>query len=335
MKAWADEVKAFGYPVYFIYNHEPEAASSSSFGTPADFIAAWQNFHNVFTTEGVTNAKWMWTMTSFAFIVPSTDRRYAWNWYPGDAYVDAIGADAYTAYTCDNSAGIWHPLSYQISGLLTFGAQHPTKPLWLPEWGVVEDPNQPGRKAQWITDAQNLFKGSAYSQFVGIGYFNESRPNTSCDWHVSTSTTAQTAYNTLAQDSFYSASVATANPDTTPPTVSVTSPAANSTQKGSVTITASASDDVAVATVAFTVDGQPISTSTTAPYTATLDTTTLTDGTHSLAAVATDTSGNSTTSAPVAITVANGTATRHDTTSGLDHLSCSRLDRKRLVDRDG
>jgi PKD repeat protein len=221
MKNWADEVKAFGYPVYFTFNHEPEAAASNKFGAAADYIAAWQNFHNVFTAEGVTNARWMWIMTSFAFIVPKTDPRYAWNWYPGDAYVDAIGADAYTAYTCDNPTGVWHPLSYQISGFLQFGAQHPTKPMWLPEFGVVEDANSPGRKAQWITDSEALFKTAPYQQFAGIAWFNETRPGTACDWHVSTSASSQAAYDQLAQDPYYQGSAQFALPG--PPAASFTS----------------------------------------------------------------------------------------------------------------
>jgi Bacterial Ig domain/Glycosyl hydrolase family 26 len=305
MKAWADKVKAFGYPVYFIYNHEPEAASSSSFGTAADFIAAWRNFHSVFDAEGVTNAKWMWTMTAFAFIVSPSDRRYAWKWYPGDAYVDAIGADAYTAFTCDNPGGIWHPLSYQLAGFVTFGGQHPTKPQWLPEWGVVEDPAQPGRKAQWITDAHALFKGAAYSQFVGIAYFNETRPGTACDWRVSTSSSAQAAYNALAQDPFYQGIAALPSSDSTPPTASITSPANGASVSGTVPISADASDNVAVSSVGFYADGALVSTDATTPYTGSLNTTGLTNGTHSLTAIATDTGGNSTTSAAVSVTVNN------------------------------
>ncbi len=313
MKAWADEIKAFGYPVYFIYNHEPEASTSAIFGTHTEFTAAWRNFHNVFATEGVTNAKWMWAMTSFAFIVPTSDRRYAWDWYPGDGYVDAIGADAYTAFTCDNPSGVWHPLAYQIAGFLTFGAQHPTKPMWLPEWGVVEDPQQAGRKAQWITDAQGLFKGVAYNQFVGVAYFNETRPGTACDWHISTSTSAQGAYVALAHDSFFSGSAITPPPDTTLPTASITSPVDGSSQSGAITVSASAGDDAGIASVAFLVDGTPLSTDATAPYTASLDTTTLADGSHGLTAVATDISGNATTSAPVSFT-ANNVGTPPDTT---------------------
>src|SRR5690349_328171 len=96
--------------------------------------------------------------------------------------------------------------------------------------------------------------------------------------------------------------------DATPPTVSITSPAAGATLSGTASIiTATASDNVAVASVQFKVDsantGLPV---TAAPYRYTLNTTTLANGNHTLAAVASDTAGNSTTSASVTVTVNNG-----------------------------
>ncbi len=97
--------------------------------------------------------------------------------------------------------------------------------------------------------------------------------------------------------------------DTTPPTVSITAPANGATVSGATSVTASASDNVAVASVQFKLDnnnlGNPV---TTAPYTISWDTTTTTAGPHTLTAVATDTSNNSATSAPVSVTVGSGTA---------------------------
>src|SRR5712664_59628 len=94
--------------------------------------------------------------------------------------------------------------------------------------------------------------------------------------------------------------------DTTPPTVSITSPVANATLSGTVSVTANASDNVAVASVQFKVDGANTGAAiSAAPYSYALDTTTLADGNHILTAVATDTSGNSTTSVGVAVKVNN------------------------------
>ncbi len=108
---WANNVKAFGAPMYFIFNHEPEAAASDRMGTAQDFIAAWQKVITVFRDQGVTNAKYVWTMTDYAFW--RTDGGRADLWYPGDAYVDAIASDAYNWYNCRSGINTpWHTLEW-------------------------------------------------------------------------------------------------------------------------------------------------------------------------------------------------------------------------------
>jgi len=96
--------------------------------------------------------------------------------------------------------------------------------------------------------------------------------------------------------------------DSIPPTVSILSPSSGSTISGAITISASASDNVGVSSVQFKVDAITIATDTTNQYSVSWDTTTATDGPHTLTAVATDSSGNSTTSSSVAVTVSNGSA---------------------------
>lgn len=94
--------------------------------------------------------------------------------------------------------------------------------------------------------------------------------------------------------------------DTTPPTVSLTAPAAGSTATGSITVSANAADNVGVVGVQFKLDGVGIgSEDLTSPYSITWDSTTTSNGSHSLTATARDASGNQTTSASVAITVSN------------------------------
>lgn len=95
-------------------------------------------------------------------------------------------------------------------------------------------------------------------------------------------------------------------PDTTPPTVAITAPAAGSTVTGVVSVTANASDNVAVASVQFQLDGAALGAAiTNAPYTYSWNTASTADGSHTLTAVATDTSHNSATSSPVKVTVSN------------------------------
>jgi hypothetical protein len=93
-------------------------------------------------------------------------------------------------------------------------------------------------------------------------------------------------------------------PDTTPPTVSVTSPASGATVGGTVTLTASASDAGGVAGVQFLLDGAPLGAEdTSSPYSVAWNTTTSTNGAHQVAARARDAAGNVTTSAAVDVTV--------------------------------
>ena len=101
---------------------------------------------------------------------------------------------------------------------------------------------------------------------------------------------------------------ATVTSDTTAPTVAVTAPAGGATVSGTVTLQATASDNVGVTSVQFTVDGANLgSADTSAPYAASWDTTAAAAGPHTIRAVASDAAGNSTTSAPVTVTVDNST----------------------------
>src|SRR5580765_6127319 len=94
-------------------------------------------------------------------------------------------------------------------------------------------------------------------------------------------------------------------PDTTRPTVSITSPANGATVKGTVSVSANASDNVGVVGVQFFGDGVALGAEDlSAPYSISVDTTNSSDGQHTLTAVARDAAGNTTTAA-VTVTVAN------------------------------
>jgi len=97
-------------------------------------------------------------------------------------------------------------------------------------------------------------------------------------------------------------------PDATPPTVSITTPASGATVSGTaVTLSATAADNVGVAGVQFKLDGATNlgAEDTTFPYSVAWNSTTATNGLHTLTAVARDAAGNTTTSAGVSVTVNN------------------------------
>lgn len=96
--------------------------------------------------------------------------------------------------------------------------------------------------------------------------------------------------------------------DTTAPSVSISSPADGAVVSGTTLVTANASDDVGVAKVEFYLDGALTATDTSAPYEWSWNTTSASDGGHSLTARASDAAGNTSTSSAVDVTVSNGSS---------------------------
>ena len=94
--------------------------------------------------------------------------------------------------------------------------------------------------------------------------------------------------------------------DNTPPTISLTAPTNGATISGAVSVSATASDNVGVASVQFVLDGSALGVSvTSAPYSVSWNTTTASNGAHILTAQAKDAAGNVSTSASVSVTVSN------------------------------
>ena len=94
-------------------------------------------------------------------------------------------------------------------------------------------------------------------------------------------------------------------PDTTPPTLSITAPANGATVSGSVTVTASAGDNVGVTAVTISVDGTALCVDNTASYSCSWDTTKTTNASHTISATATDAAGNVGRAPSISITVSN------------------------------
>lgn len=91
--------------------------------------------------------------------------------------------------------------------------------------------------------------------------------------------------------------------------MSLSAPAAGATVSGTVTVSATASDNTSVVRVELYRDGATLlATDTTSPYSISWDTTTTAAGSHSLTAKAYDAAGNVTTSTARSVTVKDVTA---------------------------
>jgi hypothetical protein len=138
----------------------------------------------------------------------------------------------------------------------------------------------------------------------------------SVSWNTTTASEGSHSLTAIARDAAGNVTTSPAivvtvdNIDEVPPTVAITAPAGGATVAGTISVNASASDNVAVVGVQFRIDGANLGAEdTVAPYSVSWNTTTASNGSHSVTAIARDAAGNTTTSAAVTVTVDNAPPT--------------------------
>lgn len=192
IRAHAQQVRSLGPVVYLTLHHEADTAGAT-YGTAAEYVAAWRRYVEVFRAEGVTNVLWTWVPTTGALMRPTTDPT-AKGFYPGDDVVDRIGTDAYNWFGCKSgNTAEWRSLQHVTEGLRAFAWNHGKKAV-LAEWGSVEDPAQPERRAAWLRDAFALF--ASWDDLEAVAYFDTVG---TCDWRLGTGLAART-YRDLVAD---------------------------------------------------------------------------------------------------------------------------------------
>jgi beta-mannanase len=187
----ARALKATGKRIILTFHHEPENDPAN--GTPADFVAAWRHYVTVFRQQGASNVEFNWIMMTYTFNPQSHKNPDAW--YPGDQWVDWIGGDGYNMFGCQPHAG-WKSFADAFQYWRAWAAKHPSKPLFIAEWGSMEKPGDPNAKAQWFRDAAKTLAG--WSQVHAVTYYDA---NHKCSWFADSSQQSLTAYAQLARAS--------------------------------------------------------------------------------------------------------------------------------------
>jgi uncharacterized protein (TIGR03118 family) len=113
------------------------------------------------------------------------------------------------------------------------------------------------------------------------------------------------AKNTRSSSSQFASQPGSVPTDSTPPSVTITMPGQHASAASTVTVTANATDNVAVASVEFFVNALSIGIVRLPPYSVDWDSTTVGNGTVSIVARATDTGRNVGVSTPITVFVSN------------------------------
>ena len=266
-----------------------------------------------------------------ASVVSATQVNLAWN-----AATDDVGVTGYYVYLNDQPLSTTASTSFTHTGLAA-GATYnyrvsaydavPNHSAWTAVVSATttladtQAPSVPtGLAASVVSGTQVNLSWNASTDNVGVtGYYvylNDQRLATTTSTSFShTGLTAGSTYSyrvsafdAVPNHSAWTAAVSatTTLADTQAPSVAITSPEPNGKVKGTLTIAASAADNVGVVGVQFRYNGVNLGAEdTSAPYAVTAYTTSVPNGRYTLTAVARDAAGNRTTSAPVTVTVSN------------------------------
>jgi hypothetical protein len=154
----ARQVKALGKPVFLEWRWEMDRPNlRSQVISGPDYVAAWDHIRAIFAAVGVRNAAWVWCPTAAGF----ADGRAA-AFYPGDAEVDWLCADAYPPY------GTQASFAATVGPFLGWASHH-DKPVMIGEFGVPESYGAQPR-AQWLRAAQQAVL--ADRQIKAVVYFD-------------------------------------------------------------------------------------------------------------------------------------------------------------------
>lgn len=187
LRSLAEEVRALGRPVMLRYAYEMDGEANVGWvHSGRDFVAAWRHVHDLFESVGV-DAAWVWAPNASAFDQPSEVERY----WPGDAYVDWIGADAYNWYGCRNRTD-WRGFGQLFRSFYDWAGNR-GKPLIIPETGSTEDAANPRRKRDWYVDAGNALRDMP--KVRAVVFFDSSNP---CPWWVDTTRQSFDGFKDLA-----------------------------------------------------------------------------------------------------------------------------------------
>ena len=153
--------------------------------------------HDIFSSVGATNVRWVWCPNGSAFAAG-----IAQAYYPGNAYVDWIGADGYN-WAPELARAPWRSFEQIFLPFYQWGLST-SKPMLVGEFGTVE--GAPGGKAAWFTQADRALR-TQFPAIRAVVYFESRHQNFGqyFDWRVTTSRSSLAAFRAFAHDPYFGA----------------------------------------------------------------------------------------------------------------------------------
>jgi hypothetical protein len=175
-------------------------ANGNGSAAPAKYVSAWHRVVDRFRANGVTNVRWVFNPNTGNPVATRAGATH-WNWYanyyPGDTYVDFVGAHGYNGPTTWKTP--FHTFDDLFDGadadhmLRDMKQRYPNKPIILGEIGAEETPGH--EKGEWVRQAYEQMMSDP--RVVGAVWFNM---NKEADWRVNSSAGSLAAYRAAMQN---------------------------------------------------------------------------------------------------------------------------------------
>lgn len=188
--AQADEAKALNTRFFLDFAAEMNEEEGWGDHDPALYVAAWRHIHDIFVRRGAANAMWVWCPNN----VDTPGQPDAMRYYPGDSYVDWVGADGYNwgtskeGFDWETFSDVFGPIYRKIA---TTG-----KPVMI---GETASDEVGGDKAAWITQIVPTLK-SQFPAIKAVVWFDVDKER---HWPINSSTKSLSAYQALAKDPYF------------------------------------------------------------------------------------------------------------------------------------
>ncbi|MDR1515696.1 MAG: beta-mannanase [Synergistaceae bacterium] len=185
LRRCAEDVRALGFPImiefgpeangsWFPWNGAWNGRNEDTYGErgcpdgPERFRDAYRRVVRIFRESGALDVTWVFHIASDGY------PKEAWNsarfYYPGDEWVDWIGASVYGRLRGDGPAVPFDRIMSKIYPGLT--ALSPEKPIAILELGVSESGIRQD-KSDWIKDALESVSSGRYPRLRAVGWWNK------------------------------------------------------------------------------------------------------------------------------------------------------------------
>jgi beta-mannanase len=206
----ADDVRALGFPImvefgpevngaWFPWNGAWNGRDADDYGEPGEpdgperFRDAYRHIVEIFRERGAEDVTWVFHIASAGF--PKEKWNAASSYYPGDEWIDWIGASVYGRLGTGDAVPFGDIMKRLYNCMRELS---PSKPLAVLELGVSEGDG----KAEWIASAMSAVSSGLYPRIKAVSWWNKilRRDGSRSTLEIDSSTASLEAYREGVKD---------------------------------------------------------------------------------------------------------------------------------------